>query len=163
MTFQDTYLFNRSVRDNLLIARPDASPAAVEAAARAANAHEFIVALPDGYDTVVGERGTRLSGGERQRIAIARALLADAPILVLDEPTSSVDAASEALITAASHASPRRARRSSSPTAFPPCSGPTGSSSSTTGRVVEIRPPRGAAQPRSGIFAHLVEAQELSS
>ena len=99
VTFQDTYLFRRSVRDNLLLARPGATTAEVESAAKAANAHDFIVGLPDGYDTVVGERGARLSGGERQRVAIARALLADAPILVLDEPTSSVDAASETLIT----------------------------------------------------------------
>jgi ABC-type multidrug transport system fused ATPase/permease subunit len=99
VTFQDTYLFRRSVRDNLLLARPGATTAEVESAAKAANAHDFIVDLPDGYDTVVGERGARLSGGERQRVAIARALLADAPILVLDEPTSSVDAASETLIT----------------------------------------------------------------
>src|SRR5579859_2460348 len=101
VTFQDTYLFHRSVRDNLLLARPGATMRDIEAAARDANAHEFIAGFPDGYDTVVGERGARLSGGERQRLAIARALLADAPILVLDEPTSSVDAASEALIAEA--------------------------------------------------------------
>jgi len=95
---QDTYLFHGSVRDNLLLGRADASAEQLEAAARAARAHEFICALPDGYDTVVGERGLKLSGGERQRIAIARALLKDAPILVLDEPTSSVDAANEAEI-----------------------------------------------------------------
>ena len=98
---QDTYLFHASVRDNLLLARPGAGQAELEAAARAARAHEFIGALPDGYDTVVGERGLKLSGGERQRVAIARALLKDAPILVLDEPTSSVDAANEARIQVA--------------------------------------------------------------
>jgi ATP-binding cassette subfamily C protein CydD len=98
---QDTYLFHGSVRDNLLLARPDASQDQLEAAAAAARAHEFICALPDGYDTVVGERGLKLSGGERQRVAIARALLKDAPILVLDEPTSSVDAANEAQIQVA--------------------------------------------------------------
>ncbi|MGV9385051.1 ABC transporter ATP-binding protein/permease [Nonomuraea sp. NPDC003707] len=95
---QDTYLFHGSVRRNLALARPDATTAELEAAARAAQAHEFIAALPDGYDTVVGERGLKLSGGERQRIAIARALLKDAPILVLDEATSSVDAANESAI-----------------------------------------------------------------
>ncbi|WP_431930135.1 ABC transporter ATP-binding protein [Nonomuraea jabiensis] len=95
---QDTYLFHGTVRRNLALARPDATTDQLEAAARAAQAHDFITALPDGYDTVVGERGLKLSGGERQRIAIARALLKDAPILVLDEATSSVDAANEAAI-----------------------------------------------------------------
>jgi ATP-binding cassette subfamily C protein CydCD len=95
---QDTYLFHGSVEDNLRMGRPDASPAELEAAARAANAHGFIRALPQGYRTVVGERGLRLSGGQRQRIAIARALLRDAPILILDEALSSVDAENEAVI-----------------------------------------------------------------
>jgi ATP-binding cassette subfamily C protein CydD len=93
---QDTYLFHGTVRANLHLARPNATEAEVETAARAAQAHEFIAALPQGYETVVGERGLKLSGGQRQRIAIARALLKDAPILVLDEATSSVDAANEA-------------------------------------------------------------------
>jgi ATP-binding cassette subfamily C protein CydCD len=95
---QDTYLFHGTVEENLRLGRPDATPAELEAAARAANAHEFIQALPDGYRTVIGERGTRLSGGQRQRLAIARALLVDAPILILDEALSSVDAENEAVI-----------------------------------------------------------------
>lgn len=95
---QDTYLFHGTVRDNLLLGRPDAAAEQVEVAAVAAGAHNFICRLPDGYDTVVGERGATLSGGERQRIAIARALLKDAPILVLDEATSSIDSAHEAEI-----------------------------------------------------------------
>ncbi len=95
---QDTYLFHGTVEDNLRMGRPDASQAELEAAARTANIHETIAALPLGYQTVVGERGVRLSGGQRQRIAIARALLRDAPILILDEALSSVDAESEAAI-----------------------------------------------------------------
>jgi ATP-binding cassette subfamily C protein CydCD len=95
---QDTYLFHGSIEDNLRLGCPDASEAELVAVARAANAHDFIEALPDGYQTVIGERGARLSGGQRQRIAIARALLRDAPILVLDEALSSVDAENEAVI-----------------------------------------------------------------
>ncbi|MBL8837481.1 MAG: ABC transporter ATP-binding protein [Alphaproteobacteria bacterium] len=98
---QDTTLFHGTIEDNLRLGRPDATPGEIEAAARAANAHDFIAALPQGYATPVGERGARLSGGQRQRIAIARALLRDAPILILDEALSSVDAESEALIQAA--------------------------------------------------------------
>jgi ATP-binding cassette subfamily C protein CydCD len=95
---QDTYLFHGTIEDNLRMGKPDATPAELEAAARAANAEEFIRRLPHGYRTVVGERGVRLSGGQRQRIAIARALLRDAPILILDEALSSVDAESEGVI-----------------------------------------------------------------
>jgi ATP-binding cassette subfamily C protein CydCD len=95
---QDTHLFPGTVADNLRIARPEAGLDELVDAARAANAHDFIQALPEGYDTEVGERGALLSGGQRQRIAIARALLKNAPILVLDEATSSVDAASEQAI-----------------------------------------------------------------
>src|SRR5207248_6300477 len=86
------------VAENLRVARPDAGQAELESACRAANAHEFIVNLPLGYHTLIGERGIRLSGGQRQRLAIARALLKDAPILVLDEALSSVDAENEAAI-----------------------------------------------------------------
>jgi ATP-binding cassette subfamily C protein CydCD len=98
---QDTWLFHGTVEDNIRMGQPGASPDELRAAARAANAEEFILRLPQGYATLVGERGVRLSGGQRQRIAIARALLRDAPILVLDEALSSVDAESEALIQGA--------------------------------------------------------------
>ena len=95
---QDTYLFHGSVEDNLRLGRPGASQADLIAAANAANAHGFITSLPDGYRTVIGERGTSLSGGQRQRLAIARALLRDSPILVLDEALSSVDTENESII-----------------------------------------------------------------
>jgi ATP-binding cassette subfamily B protein len=95
---QDPILFHRSLAENIAYGRPGASTAAIEQAARLANAHDFIMRLPKGYGTLVGERGVKLSGGERQRVALARAFLADAPILILDEATSSLDSESEALI-----------------------------------------------------------------
>ena len=98
---QDTYLFHGTVADNLRFGKPDATPRELEEAARAANAHEFISHLPHGYDTLVGERAVRLSGGQRQRLAIARALLKDSPILLLDEALSSVDAENESVIQGA--------------------------------------------------------------
>ncbi|MET7398883.1 ABC transporter ATP-binding protein [Dactylosporangium sp. NPDC005572] len=98
---QDVHLFNISIADNLRLGRPGATPAEVEAAARTAQAHEFITDLPDGYDTVAGELGNLLSGGQRQRLAIARALLADTPILVLDEAVSNLDTESEQRLAAA--------------------------------------------------------------
>ncbi|GGL06642.1 ABC transporter ATP-binding protein [Deinococcus radiotolerans] len=98
---QETLLFSGSIRENILYGRPGARPDEVEAAARAANAHEFISAFPHGYDTVVGERGVKLSGGQRQRVAIARAILKDPRILILDEATSALDNESEALVQAA--------------------------------------------------------------
>jgi len=95
---QEPFLFDDTIAANIAYARPDAGQAAIETAARAAAAHDFITALPKGYDTVVGEAGARLSGGQRQRIAIARAFLKDAPILLLDEATSALDAESEAQV-----------------------------------------------------------------
>jgi len=96
--FQDPHLFNDTVRANIAYGRPDASQEEIESATKAAQAHAFIMALPEGYDTSVRERGSRLSAGERQRIAIARALLKNPPILILDEATSALDTESEQLV-----------------------------------------------------------------
>lgn len=101
VVFQDSFLFFGTIADNIRMARPEASDEEVEQAAKAANIHDFIMSLPDGYKTIVGERGMTLSGGERQRVSIARAILKDAPVLLLDEATSSVDAVSESLIQSA--------------------------------------------------------------
>ena len=101
MVLQEPVLFSTSIGENIAYARPGATFDDIVAASTAASAHEFISALPGGYDTLVGERGLRLSGGERQRISIARAFLKDAPILILDEPTSSVDVGTETAIMAA--------------------------------------------------------------
>jgi ATP-binding cassette, subfamily B, bacterial len=95
---QEPILFHRSLAENIGYGRPEATQAQIEEAARLANAHDFIAALPKTYRTLVGERGVKLSGGERQRVALARAFLADAPVLILDEATSSLDSESEALI-----------------------------------------------------------------
>jgi ATP-binding cassette subfamily B protein len=98
IVLQDVFLFYGSVRENLLFGRPEATEAEMMAAAGAANAHDFILDLPQGYDTLIGERGVKLSGGQKQRLSIARAILKDAPILILDEATSSVDTETEQLI-----------------------------------------------------------------
>src|SRR5690606_19768634 len=95
---QEPILFHRTLAENIAYARPGASRAEIEQAARQANAHDFIVNLPKGYETLVGERGVKLSGGERQRVAIARAFLADSRVLILDEATSSLDSESEVQI-----------------------------------------------------------------
>ena len=101
IVLQDALLFSGSVRENIAYGRPEAAQPEIEAAARAAQAHEFIAKLPQGYETVVGERGVGLSGGQRQRIAIARALLVNPRLLILDDSTSAVDAQTEALIQGA--------------------------------------------------------------
>ncbi len=101
IVLQEAVLFRTTIRENIAYSRPDATLEEVIAAAKAAQAHEFILQLPEGYDTVIGERGSTLSGGERQRIAIARAILKAAPIVVLDEPTTALDAESEALVLCA--------------------------------------------------------------
>jgi ATP-binding cassette, subfamily B, bacterial len=98
MVLQDVFLFNGTVRDNLRFGKPDARDEEIVAAARAAHAHEFISALPHGYDTHIGERGVKLSGGQKQRLSLARAILKDAPILILDEATSAVDSETESVI-----------------------------------------------------------------
>ena len=98
VVFQESMLFYRSIADNLRVGRPEACEAELLAAARLAEAHDFILRQPEGYNTLVGERGATLSGGERQRLAIARALLKDPPVLILDEATSALDAVTEARI-----------------------------------------------------------------
>jgi ATP-binding cassette subfamily B protein len=104
MVTQETFLFHATLRENLLYAKPDATQDEMERVCQVANIHDFIASLPDGYDTVVGERGYRLSGGEKQRVAIARVLLKDPKVLILDEATSHLDSQSEALIQEAMQA-----------------------------------------------------------
>ena len=98
MVFQNVYLFHDTIRNNIRFGKPDATGEEIINAAKAARCHDFIMALPDGYDTVIGEGGGTLSGGEKQRISIARAILKDAPVIILDEATASIDPENEHLI-----------------------------------------------------------------
>ena len=117
---QDTFLFDGTIRENISYARPDASLQEIEEAAKAANIHEDILAMPDGYETKVGERGLRLSGGQKQRVAIARAILRRSPIIILDEATASVDVRRRSRYRTPSAGSRVRGRSWRSPTGFPP-------------------------------------------
>ena len=131
---QDIHLFDATIRDNLAVADGDASDAEMEAACRIAQLHDVIVALPAGYDTVVGENGVRLSGGERRRLAIARAILKGAPVVVLDEATADLDATTQAALWTA--LDPWLAERTVLVMAHEPPNG------ARVGRVVELRPDR---------------------
>ena len=129
---QEPTIFAGTIAENIRFGKPEASDAEVEAAAKAALVHDFVIDLPDGYDSIVGERGVMLSGGQKQRLAIARALLKDAPILLLDEATSRARRRERAAgADGAGAADGRAARRWSSPTASPPSATPTASSCST--------------------------------
>ena len=134
---QETYLLHTTVRENLRYARPEATDAEIEDAARAAQIHDLIAGLPDGYDTMVGSRGHRFSGGEKQRIAIARTLLRDPRVLVLDEATSALDTETERAVQQAFDTLAGAARPSPSPTGCRPCATPTRSSSWTTASIIE--------------------------
>ena len=159
---QDVFLFHGSVRDNILFGRPEASDDELRGAARAANAEEFILDLPQGYDTAIGERGVRLSGGQKQRLSIARALLKDAPVLVLDEATSSVDTHTEMLIQQALE---RLIRHRTTLVIAHRLSTVRGADSIIVlerGRVVEIGRHQELLE-RGGAYTRMIDAQDLTA
>ena len=128
LVLEESFLFSDSIGANIAYGRPDATPQQIAAAARMAEADEFIAGLPDGYDTVIGEQGLTLSGGQRQRVSLARALITDPAILVLDDATSAIDAGIEAQI----HATLRRVMAGRSPAATARATGATGKPSGRT-------------------------------
>ena len=158
---QEPFLFDDTIRSNIAYARPEATQGEIEAAAREAAAHDFILGLPKGYDTLVGEAGARLSGGQRQRIAIARAFLKNAPILLLDEATSALDTESEAQVQAAlerlmaGRATLLIAHRLST------VKGADRIYVIDQGRVVETGDHTTLLRNRSGLYARLAQAQDL--
>ena len=155
VVFQEAGLFNRTIAENIRIGRPEATDAEVERAARLAGAHDFIVAKPGGYGFVIGERGAALSGGERQRLAIARAVLKDAPILILDEATSALDAATEAQIKRALDALRRGRTTFVIAHRLSTVAGADLILVMDHGRIVE-RGTSATSPPRGGLFARLV-------
>ena len=155
VVFQDAGLFNRSIAENIRVGRPEATDAEVEQAARLAEAHDFIAKKPGGYQFVIGERGASLSGGERQRIAIARAILKNAPILILDEATSALDVETEARIKRALDRLRKGRTTSSSPTGSPPSPTPT-PSWCWTAAASSSAAPSASWWPQQGLFARLV-------
>ena len=151
VVLQETFLFDGTVRENVLFSRPQATEKKLLEACRIARVDEFAERFPERYETVVGERGVKLSGGQRQRISIARAILADPRILILDEATSSLDSESEAMIQVASHTSCRAALPSLSPTASPPSAAPTRSWLLSRGRSSNAAPMSPSISSRAAI------------
>lgn len=135
MVLQDNILFSDSVKENILLGKPDSTEEEVIRAAKAANAHDFIMELPKGYETTVGERGVKLSGGQKQQVAIARVFLKNPPILILDEATSALDLESEHLIQEALDELAKIGRHSSLPTGYRPLHMPTGLCSLNTEKL----------------------------
>jgi ATP-binding cassette subfamily B protein len=163
VVLQEPFLFHGSIAENIAYGKPDATPREIMAAAKAANAHDFILQLPDGYDTLVGERGQRLSGGERQRISIARAILKDPRILVLDEATSSVDTETEAAIQEAIRRLVRGRTTFAIAHRFSTLRNADRLVVLDEGRVVEIGTHEELLSKEDGMFRHLCDVQNQNN